>query len=99
MQATLHLSVPGRFSHSLSVAMLLTLKRMAMMDPRIEWQEAEEHPYALSGKPCVGPDAVLNTSSCASARSGKGSLSIRPRSTVLATKCSWRVGSASRVPN
>ena len=60
MQATLHLSVPGRFSHSLSVAMLLTLKRMAMMDPRIEWQEAEGHPYALSGKPWVGPDAVLN---------------------------------------
>ena len=33
---------------------------LAMMDPRIEWYEAEGNPYMPSGKAWVGPDAVLN---------------------------------------
>ena len=28
-------------------------------DPKIEWQEAESHPYQPSGKPWIGGDAVL----------------------------------------
>lgn len=30
------------------------------MSPGIEWYEAESNPYMPSGKPWVGPDAVLN---------------------------------------
>lgn len=33
---------------------------LALMDPRIEWYEAEGNPYMPSGKAWVGPDAVLN---------------------------------------
>jgi uncharacterized protein len=33
---------------------------LAMMDPKIEWYEAEGNPYMPSGKAWVGPDAVLN---------------------------------------
>ena len=33
---------------------------LAMMDPRIEWYEAEGNPYMPTGKAWVGPDAVLN---------------------------------------
>jgi ketosteroid isomerase-like protein len=33
---------------------------LALMDPKIEWYQAEGNPYMPSGKPWIGPDAVLN---------------------------------------
>jgi ketosteroid isomerase-like protein len=33
---------------------------LAVMDPEIEWYEAEGNPYMPSGKALIGPDAVLN---------------------------------------
>jgi hypothetical protein len=33
---------------------------LAVMDPKIEWYEAEGNPYMPSGKAWVGPDAILN---------------------------------------
>lgn len=33
---------------------------LGVMDPRIEWHVAEGNPYMPSGKPWIGPDAVLN---------------------------------------
>jgi len=33
---------------------------LAVMDPKIEWYEAEGNPYMPSGKPWIGSDAVLN---------------------------------------
>jgi ketosteroid isomerase-like protein len=33
---------------------------LAAMDPGIEWYEAEGNPYMPSGRPWVGPDAVVN---------------------------------------
>ena len=30
------------------------------MDPEVRWHEAEGNPYAPSGEPFVGPDAILN---------------------------------------
>ena len=33
---------------------------LAVMDPEIEWYEAEGNPYMPSGKALVGPDAILN---------------------------------------
>ena len=33
---------------------------LAVMDPKIEWYEAEGNPYMPSGKAWIGPDAVLN---------------------------------------
>lgn len=32
---------------------------LAGMDPKIEWREAEGNPYAIDGKPWIGPDEVL----------------------------------------
>jgi len=32
---------------------------LGMMDPEIEWYEAEGHPYMPTGKPWVGPDTIL----------------------------------------
>ena len=32
---------------------------LGRFDPKIEWREAEGNPYEPSGKPWVGPDAVL----------------------------------------
>jgi ketosteroid isomerase-like protein len=32
---------------------------LAMMDPDIEWREAEGNPYQLSGEAWKGPDAIL----------------------------------------
>jgi ketosteroid isomerase-like protein len=32
---------------------------LAAFDPKIQWREAESNPYQPSGKPWVGPDAVL----------------------------------------
>jgi uncharacterized protein len=32
---------------------------LAAMDPKIEWRQAEGHPYEPSGKAWIGPDAVL----------------------------------------
>jgi len=34
---------------------------LGMMDPDIEWSEAEGNPYKPDGKPWLGPDAVLNS--------------------------------------
>ena len=33
---------------------------LAVMDPKIEWHQAEGNPYMPSGTAWVGPDAVLN---------------------------------------
>jgi len=33
---------------------------LGAMSPEIKWYEAESNPYMLSGKPWIGPDAVLN---------------------------------------
>jgi len=33
---------------------------LGMMDPDIEWSEAEGNPYKPDGKPWLGPDAILN---------------------------------------
>ena len=33
---------------------------LGMMDPDIEWSEAEGNPYKPDGKPWMGPDAILN---------------------------------------
>ena len=33
---------------------------LGAMSPEIRWYEAESNPYMLSGKPWIGPDAVLN---------------------------------------
>lgn len=33
---------------------------VGVMDPEIEWREAEGNPYMPSGEPWVGPDAVLS---------------------------------------
>ena len=32
---------------------------LGAFDPKIEWREAENNPYQPSGKPWIGPDAVL----------------------------------------
>jgi hypothetical protein len=32
---------------------------LGAFDPKIEWREAEANPYQPSGKPWIGPDAVL----------------------------------------
>lgn len=32
---------------------------LALFDERIEWREAEGHPYRPSGAPLVGPQAIL----------------------------------------
>jgi ketosteroid isomerase-like protein len=33
---------------------------LAAMGPGIEWHEAEGNPYMPTGKPWIGPDAILN---------------------------------------
>jgi ketosteroid isomerase-like protein len=32
---------------------------LASFDPQIEWREAESNPYEPSGKPWIGPDAIV----------------------------------------
>jgi uncharacterized protein len=50
---------------------------LGMMDPDIEWSEAEGNPYKPDGKPWLGPDAVLNNLFIKAPRGDGRSLTIR----------------------
>jgi ketosteroid isomerase-like protein len=52
---------------------------LAVMDPDIEWREAEGNPYQLSGEAWKGPDAIVENLFVKMAVDFDGSFAIHPK--------------------